>query len=69
MRPDDAHSTRIDQKLPPLPEGELLTAAQLTFAQMLGRILAERWAALRQLGTAAPPSTPDNDPQTDPRAI
>ena len=50
MRADDAHSTQIDQKVFPLSKGELLTAPQAVFAEVLGRILAARWARPSRVG-------------------
>jgi hypothetical protein len=58
MRADDAHSTQIDQKVFPLSKGELLTAPQAVFAEVLGRILAARWAAAHPSVTSVPPAVP-----------
>jgi hypothetical protein len=69
MRPDDALSTGINSKLPPLPEGERLTPAHLAFAEVLGQILAERWTAIHRSTVPARLGSVETDARIDPREI
>jgi hypothetical protein len=67
MRADEVISEHVNQPLPAIQESQPLTPAQSAFADVLGRILAARWAAAHPLIVSAPPRGPEATGQTDRR--